>query len=65
MARNTIIREKSPEVPAESAWKCAGCRESFRKQELITAHEGHHDGLHFFKGDVICKPCARANGVAF
>jgi len=42
MARNTIIREKSPEVPAESAWKCAGCRESFRKQELITAHEGHH-----------------------
>jgi hypothetical protein len=59
------IREKAPEVRGESTQKCAGCRDSFRKQDLITVHEGHHDDLHFFNGDRICKSCARANGVEF
>ena len=59
------IREKTPEVPLESTARCAGCRESFPKKDLITVHEGHHDNLHFFNGDLICRPCARSNGVAY
>ncbi len=59
------IREKTPEVRGESTQKCAGCRESFPKAELITVHEGRHDNLHFFTGDRVCKSCARANGVAY
>jgi hypothetical protein len=62
----TIVREKSPDVLlSEVARKCAECRESFPKAELITVHEGRHDNLHFFNGDRICKSCARANGVEF
>ena len=59
------IREKTPEVPASDTLECAGCGHSFRKQELITVHEDQHDGLHFFNGDFVCRPCARANGVAY
>ncbi len=61
------IREKTPEVPAREATQeeCAGCRESFRREEFITVHEGCHDNLHFFNGDLVCRPCARANGVEF
>jgi len=65
MARNTIIREKVPEVPASDTLECAGCGHSFCTEELITAHEGRHDNLHFFNGDRICRKCARASGVEF
>jgi hypothetical protein len=65
MARNTIIREKAPEVTASDTLECAGCGDSYCKQDLITVHEGRHDNLHFFNGDLICRPCARANGVEF
>jgi hypothetical protein len=66
MALNQIIRENPPKVTArEATERCAGCGHSFRKQELITAHEGHHDNLHFFNGERICRPCARRNGVEF
>jgi hypothetical protein len=40
MALNQIIRENPPKVTArEATERCAGCGHSFRKQELITAHE--------------------------
>lgn len=26
---------------------------------------GCHDGMHFFDGDKLCKPCARRNGVSY
>lgn len=59
------IREATTEVPHESARKCAGCRREFRKENLITVHVGRHDNLHFFDGDLICRPCAQRNGVEF
>jgi len=60
------IREKTPQVPiGEATDKHAGCGDSFRKQDLITVHEGRHDNLTFFNGESICKPCARAGGVEF
>jgi hypothetical protein len=59
------IRETTTEVPLESAATCAGCSRRLPKQELITVHEGRHDNLRFFNGDLICRPCARANGVEF
>jgi hypothetical protein len=43
--------------------KCAGCCETFPLRDLITLHEGHHDGLVFFDGNEICRPCARRSGV--
>ena len=65
MAVQPSIREKTPEVPAGEQLECAGCGDSFHKQDLITVHDGHHDNLTFFSGDRICKPCARAGGVEF
>jgi hypothetical protein len=65
MALNQIIRENPPKVTANDALECAGCRQEFPKAQLITVHEGRHDNLHFFSGDRVCRPCARANGVAY
>ncbi len=66
MALSQIIRENPPKVTKrEATEKCAACRERFPKRDLITVHEGRHDNLHFFHGDLICRPCARANGVAY
>jgi hypothetical protein len=59
------IREKTPEVTPPKRIRCASCRQEFPKQDLITVYEGRHDNLHFFHGDLICKPCARRNGVAY
>jgi hypothetical protein len=61
----TSIRETTPEVLLEKPLKCAGCGQSFLKEQHITVHEGRHDNLHFFHGDLVCRPCARANGVDF
>jgi hypothetical protein len=70
---DNILRNTTKEVAAgdpfahagERAYACAGCNRRLPKQDLITVHEGHHDNLHFFHGDRICKPCARRNGVEF
>jgi hypothetical protein len=34
-------------------------------QELVEVHEGRHDNLVFFDGDLLCRPCAREGGVEF
>jgi hypothetical protein len=65
MAVKPSIRNDSPEVTPDKRIRCAGCRQEFPKQELITVHEGRHDNLHFFHGDRICKSCARVGGVEF
>ena len=31
----------------------------------MTVQEGCHDGMHFFDGDKVCRPCARRNGVSY
>jgi hypothetical protein len=56
-----------PRTPTEKpkTAPCAGCRESFPRRELVTVHDGRHDGLHFFDGDSVCKPCARRSRVTF
>ena len=62
----TILRESPPKVTVREANdECAGCGNSFCKQDLITVHEGRHDNLTFFNGDLVCRKCARANGVEF
>jgi hypothetical protein len=67
MSSTRSIRTDSPESFATppKRIRCAGCGRRLPKQDLITVHEGHHDNLHFFNGDRICKSCARANGVEF
>jgi hypothetical protein len=54
----------SIENPKKTA-PCAGCRQRFPRRNLVTVHEDHHDGLEFFDGDRVCRPCARRNGVGF
>jgi hypothetical protein len=63
----TSIREKTPEVPLEKPKMtvCAGCRVEYPQKDLISVHEGRHDNLHFFHGDLVCRKCARSNGVEF
>jgi hypothetical protein len=63
----TSIRPRSLEVTAEKPKLavCAGCGERFPRRELVTVHEGQHDGLVFFDGDKVCRPCAQRNGVEF
>jgi hypothetical protein len=55
-----------PHIPPETpkTAKCAGCRGEYPRREMVTVHEGRHDGLYFFDGDNVCHPCARRNGVS-
>ena len=61
------IREKTTGVPLEKQKLavCSGCRVEYPRQEMVYLHEGHHDNLHFFNGGLVCRPCARRNGVAY
>ena len=45
--------------------KCVGCRQRFPRRDVVTVQEGRHDGLHFFDGDKVCRPCARRCGVSY
>jgi hypothetical protein len=45
--------------------ECAFCGRRLARRDLITVHEGHHDNLTFFNGELVCRKCARANGVEF
>jgi hypothetical protein len=52
-------------VPKPQTAKCVGCRQRFPRRELITVQDGRHDGLVFFDGAKLCRPCARRNGVSY
>jgi hypothetical protein len=56
-----------PRIPTEKPKTavCAGCRGEYPRRELVTVHEGHHDGLVYFHGAKLCRPHARRNGVEF
>jgi len=42
---------------------CAGCGRRFRRRELVELHEGNHDDLTYFHGDLLCPTCADGAGV--
>ena len=42
---------------------CSGCGLRFRRGELVELHEGNHDDLTYFHGDLLCSECADAAGV--
>jgi hypothetical protein len=44
---------------------CSGCGGRFRRRELIELHEGAHDNLTYFHGDLLCRRCADAAGVEY
>jgi hypothetical protein len=60
MARTPTIRPEREKVAV-----CSGCGGKYPRKELIYLHEDNHDGLVFFNGGRVCKPCARRNGVDY
>jgi hypothetical protein len=54
-----------PFKAAAGTTRCVGCRERFPRRKLVTVREGRHDGLVFFDGDKVCRPCARRNRVSY
>ncbi len=43
---------------------CAGCGRRVRRRDLVELHEGNHDDLTYFHGDLLCPTCADGAGVA-
>ena len=43
---------------------CSGCGRRFRHRELVELHEGNHDDLTHFDGDLLCPECADNASVA-
>ncbi len=52
-------------VEAERSAECMGCRESYRRPELIELNEDNHDNLTHFHGDLFCRVCCERSGVIF
>jgi hypothetical protein len=50
-------------VRPPKARPCAGCGARFAERELVELHEGNHDGLTYFDGDLLCGECAGGAGV--
>lgn len=42
---------------------CDGCRDRFRRRDLVELHEDNHDNLTYFHGDRLCEECADRAGV--
>jgi hypothetical protein len=54
----------SVKPPGENA-KCAGCRRQYPRKNLLEVTPERHDGIVFFDGDKLCRPCADGAGVAY
>lgn len=42
---------------------CEGCGHRYWHRDLVEVAEDNHDGLTWFRGDRICRGCARDSGV--
>jgi hypothetical protein len=67
MARNPIMREYQPKIPAErqpKRYRCCGCAERFVCRELIeVGPELVAFGHEVLEGERYCRSCARKRGV--
>jgi hypothetical protein len=54
----------SPLTGDSGVGECSGCGGRFASRELVELHEGNHDNLTYFDGDVVCFSCAAEVGAA-
>lgn len=52
-----VAKTPRPEIP------CASCGTAHRRSSLVELHEGNHDNLAHFDGDLLCPGCADVAGV--
>jgi hypothetical protein len=45
--------------------RCDGCGYDFGVREVTELHDGNHDGLTFFDGDILCRRCCGAAGIEY
>jgi hypothetical protein len=57
--------ETAATVACAKSGVCAGCGLRFRQRELVELHEGTHDSLTYFDGDLLCRACADNAGVGY
>lgn len=52
-------------VPVGASGECSGCGGRFAGGDLVELHEGNHDDLTHFDGDLLCQECADGAGVCY
>jgi hypothetical protein len=62
VAARVLVDTAASEAASEGV--CSGCGGHFAGRELIELHEGNHDNLTYFDGDVVCFCCAAEVGAA-
>jgi hypothetical protein len=49
--------------PSPASGECSGCGSRVPQRDLVELHEGNHDNLTHFHGDMLCGGCAHSHGV--
>ena len=51
-------------VKAKTA-TCDGCGDLLPRRDLVEVLEDNHDGIRYFDGERVCRPCADRDGVIY